>query len=91
MKHDIYLRSHTRILNPQAEQNPRLNKSTPDVQYVLLLDTETTTDAKQNLNFGVYQFCEAGPDGDFACLEEGLFHADDLNAAQLEVLHVCPE
>ena len=49
-------------------------------------DTETTIDAKQNLNFGVYQFCEADSNGNYVCLEEGLFHADDLNIAQLEVL-----
>ena len=27
-----------------------------------------------------------GPDGTYACLEEGAFYADDLDARQLEVL-----
>lgn len=94
MKHDIYLRCHTRILDDKPERkrrfNPgrkrRFNRSSPDPRYVLLLDTETTTDAKQSLNFGAYQFCEADRRGNYVCLEEGLFHADDLDAAQLEVL-----
>jgi hypothetical protein len=53
---------------------------------VLLLDTETTTDANQDLNFGAYRFCEADRSGNFVCLEEGLFHSDDLDHVQLEVL-----
>ena len=51
-----------------------------------MLDTETTTDARQALNFGVYQFCEADSHGNYICREEGLFHADDLDEQQLEVL-----
>jgi hypothetical protein len=53
---------------------------------VLLIDTETTTDAKQRLNFGAFQFCEANSDGHYVCLEEGLFYSDDLDATQLAVL-----
>jgi hypothetical protein len=86
MKHDIYLRCHTRILGDKAERKRQSNRSAQELQYVLLLDTETTTDSKQNLNFGAYQFCERDPSGNFLCLEEGLFHADDLNTSQVEVL-----
>ncbi len=86
MKHDIYLRCHTRILGEKPGHNRRFKRSSPELHYVLLLDTETTTDAKQSLNFGAYQFCEADSEGKYVCLEEGLFHSDDLDDAQLAVL-----
>jgi hypothetical protein len=86
MKHEIYLRSHTRILDENPEQNRGSKRPSSAFRYVLLLDTETTTDAKQSLNFGAYQFCEADSNGNYACLEEGLFYSDDLDATQLEVL-----
>jgi hypothetical protein len=85
MKHEIYLRCHTRILGERPRRK-WWGKSL-ELQYVLFLDTETTRDAKQSLNFGVYQFCEVGSDGKFACLEEGVFYSDDLDATQLEVIH----
>jgi hypothetical protein len=43
---------------------------------VLVLDTETTTDAAQRLLFGSWRLYERG-----TCISEGLFHADDLPAA----------
>jgi len=49
--------------------------------YALILDTETTTDASQRLNFGSYRYCRISWDDDVPqviCAEEGLFYADDL-------------
>jgi hypothetical protein len=86
MNHDVYLRCHPRILDDKPKQKRRFNRIPPELHYVLLLDTETTTDSKQSLNFGAYQFCERDPSGNFVCLEEGLFYADDLDTAQTEVL-----
>ena len=86
MKHEIYLRCHTRILNDKSAEKRGFRKPSRDLQYVLLLDTETSIDTKKSLNFGAYQFCEAGTDGIFVCLEEGLFYADDLDPASVEVL-----
>jgi len=86
MKHEIYLRCHARILDDKSREKRGFGKSSRDLRYVLLLDTETTIDAKQSLNFGVYQFCEADTGGSFACLEEGLFHSDDLAPGSVEVL-----
>lgn len=94
MKHDIYLRCHARILDDKPERKQRFNpgrkqrfkRPSPDPRYVLLLDTETTMDSKQSLNFGAYQFCEREPNGNFVCLEEGLFYADALDETQVEVL-----
>lgn len=86
MNHEIYLRCHTRILDEKPEEKRGSRKPRPLPKYVLVLDTETTTDAFQSLNFGAYQFCEADSHGQYVCLEEGLLYADELDAAQLEVL-----
>lgn len=86
MKHDIYLRCHARILDDKSRERRAFSKAFRELQYVLLLDTETTLDAKQSLNFGAYQFCEADTDGIFTCLEEGLFYSDDLDPTSIEVL-----
>ena len=86
MNHEIYLRCHTRVLDKKPDRKWGKRRPSPELKYVLLLDTETTTDTQQSLNFGTYQFCEADSDGSFLCLEEGLFYADDLDNAQLDVL-----
>jgi hypothetical protein len=46
----------------------------------LILDTETTTDASQRLNFGCYRYYVDRWDLDpgVHCVEEGVFYADDL-------------
>src|SRR5438093_6403218 len=86
MNHEIFLRCHTRVLNANPAQKQGYRKSPPMPKHVLVLDTETTTDACQALNFSVYQFCEADSHGNYICREEGLLHADDLDTQQLEVL-----
>jgi DNA polymerase type B, organellar and viral len=86
MNHEIFLRCHTCILDEEHPEKTGTKKAQPLPKYVLVFDTETTTDALQSLNFGVYQFCEMGTDGSYASLEEGAFYADDLDARQLEVL-----
>src|SRR2546422_7629168 len=86
MNHEIYLRCHTRVLNGESSERRGTRKSPSLPKYALVFDTETTTDARQALNFASYQFCEADAHGDYVCLEEGLFYADDLDSAQLGVL-----
>lgn len=51
----------------------------PDAMFVI--DTETRTDATQRLLFGSYRLFHKG-----RCLDEGLFHGDDLSDAELAVL-----
>jgi lambda repressor-like predicted transcriptional regulator len=48
---------------------------------MLVLDTETTTDATQRLLFGSYRFIDRS-----RCVEEGLFYPDDLSSDQLSIL-----
>ncbi|MEZ4412421.1 MAG: helix-turn-helix transcriptional regulator [Gemmatimonadales bacterium] len=78
---------------PPAERPPskpkgRRAKGWPDL--VLLIDTETTVDAIQRLRFGSYRLCrwalggEPGPRAE--CIEEGLFHDDDLAPAEVREL-----
>lgn len=86
MNHEIVLRCHTCILDEKAPERTGTRLAQPLPKYVLVLDTETTIDSLQSLNFGVYQFCELGADGSYTCREEGAFYADDLDSRQLEVL-----
>ncbi len=44
---------------------------------VLLFDTETTTDSTQRLLFGSYRYCRWNGAA-LDCVDEGLFHADEL-------------
>lgn len=73
----------------ERQQDPEEESSAGSVQRgkwtlptrVLAFDTETTIDHAQQLNFGSWRYfhvtwSEAGPV--LACVEEGLFYADDL-------------
>jgi hypothetical protein len=86
MNHEIFLRCHTCILDEERRENTGTRKEQPLPKYVLVFDTETTTDGLLSLNFGVYQFCELGTDENYSPREEGVFHADDLDSRQVELL-----
>lgn len=45
---------------------------------VLVLDTETMTDERQSLTFGVYRYYRWHQDERLVCIQEGIFYADDL-------------
>ena len=68
MNHGIFLRCHTCILEEETLEKSGKRKQDPLPKYVLVVDTETTTDALQTLNFGVYQFCELTTEGKYRCL-----------------------
>ncbi|GAA4403405.1 DNA polymerase [Tsukamurella soli] len=55
----------------------RAQRSEP-IQHVLVIDTETTTDEAQALNFGCFRYCHIDGDGRVVTVAEGLFYADDL-------------
>ncbi len=83
MNQDIYFRAHT--VTP--EKNRKHGAEPPKwSEHVLVFDTETTVDTSQSLTFGAYRFCEATPQGEYVCLEEGLFHADSPGSQSLEIL-----
>lgn len=82
MNYDIYLRAHTVL--------PRkpMDKSAKDSKWperILVFDTETTIDTRQELTTGIYRLCQL-VDGRYICSEEGLFYADNLDRRQLKVL-----
>lgn len=54
-------------------------------EFVLVFDTETTTDAAQAFLFGSYRLYRA----DGRLLQEGLIHADELGAESLALLRGC--
>ena len=47
-------------------------------KYVLAIDCETTIRVSQNLIFGCARFCELQPKRGYRCIQELLFHADDV-------------
>jgi len=79
---EIFVRAHTVVPENRRKERPEPAKWS---QEVLIIDTETTLDATQKLNFGVYRRCKLGSDG-YECIEEGLFYADGLNKTQRSTL-----
>lgn len=80
--HEIFVRAHTVVPEKQRPDRPSPVKWPSEV---LIFDTETTIDTIQKLNFGFYRRCKFGTTG-YQCVEEGVLYADDLDAAQREVL-----
>ena len=83
MKLDIFFRAHTVI--PEKNRKNALNPPKWS-EYVLVFDTETTTDTSQSLTLGAYRFCRLTADSQYECLEEGLFHAEDLDSRSVEIM-----
>ncbi len=73
---DLYLRAHTLV---EGEQTNAKSRNLPErwAPGALVLDCETTTDAKQTLNFGFYRKCELRGLR-YETIEEGLVYADGL-------------
>src|SRR6202007_1140594 len=61
-----------RTKNPKQWRRPRA---------MLVLDTETRTDASQSLMFGCFRFIVDGQ-----CLREALFYSEDLSNAERKIL-----
>jgi len=81
-RHDIFVRAHTPVRNKKGRKR-RWSAKWP--RYCLIVDTETTVDATQRLNFGCYRRCKL-EGGKYLCIEEGLFYADDLPPADVKTL-----
>ncbi|MDQ2889971.1 MAG: DNA polymerase [Gemmatimonadota bacterium] len=73
----VALRAYSeRSDKPPRSGSPRSAVGWPD--DVLILDTETTTDAEQQLNFGTWRHCTWESPTKLKLVQEGLFYADDL-------------
>ncbi len=83
MDQDVFFRAHT--VTPEKNRKSGVQPSKWP-EYTLIFDTETTMDTSQSLTFGAYRFCRETPNGAYVCLEEGLFHADDLHSRSLKIM-----
>lgn len=85
MDKDIFVRAQT---IPPAKKRKKLKDRNNGPKWpdpVLVFDTETTIDTRQDLTFGVYRLCQL-VGGKYVCSEEGLFYTDDLDTRQRRVL-----
>ncbi len=79
----IALRAYTERASLKSERSRRSRQrhAATRARYVLVVDTETTTDATQRLNFGSYPYLRIrwrGKRPHAMRVEEGVFYADDL-------------
>lgn len=78
------------VTSPSRRSKQAGPRATGWPRLVLLLDTETSIDAFQRLRLGTYRLCQwmDGEDGvaNLECVEEGVFHGDDLPARDLTIL-----
>lgn len=81
-RHDIFVRAHTSA-RPKNSSDKRWSPKWPD--HCLIFDTETTLDPAQKLNFGAFRRCKL-VGSRYVCVEEGVFHRDDVSAPQLALL-----
>lgn len=64
---------------PPADGKPRRPRAAPaDATSLLVFDCETLTDATQALTFGCWRYYRQHPVAGWQCVQEGLFHADEL-------------
>ena len=68
----------------------RKRRPRPEPSYVLVFDTETTVDHRQSLTFGIWRYYRVDEDG-MHCVDEGVFHADDLDETDPEGMAVLRE
>lgn len=83
---DVFFRSHVVELDPKEPLVSTYNEPIwPD--YVLVFDTETTLDPReQSLLFGMYRVCRSWGGSEYVCVEEGIFHDDNLRPEYQEVI-----
>lgn len=75
-----YLPIAVRAYTEWRSREQRSTRSWVPTESALVLDTETTTDASQNLMFGCYRYARTAWHDKLvaSCVEEGLIYADDL-------------
>jgi len=83
---DVFFRSHVVELEPKGPLVSTYSEPIwPD--YALVFDTETTLDPReQSLLFGLYRVCSARGGGEYVCVEEGIFHDDNIEQKSLDVI-----
>lgn len=79
---DIFVRAHTRVRAKNASDKRWAPNWPP---HCLIIDTETTLDPAQTLNFGVFRRCKL-VGSRYLCVAEGIFHRDDLSDTELNLM-----
>src|ERR1017187_4769479 len=86
MNNDIYVRAHTVRVDAKPSGSNKNEKSEPKwSDYALVFDCESRITADQTLTFGFWRFCELR-NGEYAALEEGIFHDEELKAKEIGIL-----
>jgi hypothetical protein len=80
--HDIFVRAHTSS-NKKAKSERGQVRNWP--AFCLIIDTETTIDPAQKLNFGVYRRCKL-VGRRYLSVAEGIFHKDQVSEAEMKLL-----
>src|SRR5438876_8207216 len=82
---NVFFRSH--VVEVEPKPKPISTYDEPKwPEWALMFDTETTLDPKeQALTFGWYRVGRVQGES-YICVEEGIVHADDLDAAQVNVI-----
>jgi hypothetical protein len=79
---DIFVRAHTHV----RAKNPSDKRWAPNwPPHCLIIDTETTLDPAQTLNFGVFRRCKL-VGSRYLCVAEGIFHRDALSVTELKLV-----
>lgn len=81
----IYLRVHTRVRDEKSRQQYEKKRSSKWANFALVLDCETTTDIRQDLNFLWWRFCEL-KNGIYVCQQEGVVYADALDKESVDLI-----
>jgi hypothetical protein len=82
-RHDIFVRAHAPLPSKKSSWSGVCRRKWPD--SALIFDTETRIDPRQKLAFGCFRLYELKRNN-YRCVDEGLFHADDLGRAERTVL-----
>src|SRR5882762_1013642 len=89
MIYELYLRAHIVVSEAESEQTEQSAKRSrspklwPD--HALVLDTETTLDLEQKLNFGVWRFCHL-QGTEYVAVQEGIFYRDGLARKDIQTI-----
>jgi len=80
--HDIFVRAHTSVRTKTASDR----RGPPQwPRHCIIFDTETSLDPAQKLNLGAFRRCKL-VGSKYVCVAEGIFHRDDVSAAELRLL-----
>ncbi len=81
-RNDIFVRAHTSVRTKTAWDR---GWSPKWPRHCLIFDAETTLDPAQKLNFGAFRRCKL-VGSRYVCVQEGIFHRDDVTDAHRNVL-----